>query len=89
MFELKFWKAAGERAGRTFAQTLVAALGAGAVNIVDMPWVQGIEVSAGAGVLSLLTSVAFSGVGPAGPGTVETVAPGRDADLDQALRPPA
>lgn len=74
MFELKFWRAAGERAGRTFAQTLVAALGAGAMNIVDMPWVQGLEVSAGAGVLSLLTSVAFSGVGPEGPGTVETTA---------------
>lgn len=52
-----------ERAVKTFAQTIVALLGAGAVNIVTVDWGQILSVAAGAAVVSLLTSVASSGVG--------------------------
>jgi hypothetical protein len=62
MFTGKFFKATAERAVRTFAQALAATLGAGAVNILDVPWTDALAVSAGAAVLSILTSVAAGAV---------------------------
>lgn len=78
MFDSRFWKAAAERAVKTFAQTLVALIGTGAVGIMDLDWVQMLSVSATATVLSLLTSVASANFGSnPGPSLVdETIEPG-------------
>jgi hypothetical protein len=62
----KFWEDASERAVRTFAQALLAILGAGAVNIMTVDWVQALSVAVGAAILSVLTSLASSNVGTKG-----------------------
>ena len=50
--------AAGVRAVKTFAQTLAALIGTGAVGFTDLDWVRMASVAGVAAVLSLLTSVA-------------------------------
>jgi hypothetical protein len=67
MFDSRFWIAAAERAVKTFAQTLVALIGTGAVGIMDLDWMQMLGVSATATVLSILSSVASANFG-ANPG---------------------
>lgn len=58
MSKFKTWiKAAGIRAIKTVAQTAVATIGT-SVMISDVNWVQVVSVSAVAGILSLLTSLA-------------------------------
>lgn len=61
----QFWESTAERAVRTFAQSLVALIGVNAVSIMDLDWQQYLGVSATSALLSLLTSVAASGVGDA------------------------
>lgn len=53
----KWWKAAGVRAIKTFAQAAVAMIGASVV-ISDVNWQVTISAAALAAVLSLLTSLA-------------------------------
>lgn len=53
----EFWKAAGIRALRTFAQTSVATIGT-AVVLQDVNWLMVVSASVLAAVLSVLTSVA-------------------------------
>ena len=55
---MTFAKATLIRAIRTAAQTAVALLGTGALNIVDVDWQQIVGVSGGAALVSVLTSVA-------------------------------
>lgn len=57
MFTLPFWKAAAERAIKTFAQTLVVVLGADAVDILAVDWPQALSLAAGAALVSVLTSI--------------------------------
>lgn len=58
MSNIKAWvKAAGVRAIKTVAQTAVATIGT-SVMISDVNWVQVVSVSAVAGILSVLTSLA-------------------------------
>lgn len=52
-----YWAYAGERAIKTVAQTALATLGVGAVDIIEVDWVNVGSVSALAGIMSLLTSV--------------------------------
>ena len=52
----EFWKAAGIRALRTVAQTMLAMIPVGTVFEVD--WVAVLGTAALAGILSLLTSIA-------------------------------
>ncbi len=67
MLTKAFWLAAGERAGRTFAQALIAVIGVSAVSIVSIPWPEALGVAATAAVLSLLMSIAASGTSTPGP----------------------
>ncbi|MFG2225398.1 holin [Streptomyces sp. NPDC048644] len=74
MTELAFWGATFERIVRTFAQALLAILGANEVGILDAPWVDALSTAGMAAVLALLTAVATSGTGTGGgPGITETV----------------
>jgi hypothetical protein len=67
MFTAMFWKAAAERAIKTVAQTAVAIIGVDAVSIIALDWQYIAGVSATAGVLSILSSVASNKVGAPGP----------------------
>lgn len=68
MFTAAFWRAAGERAIKTIAQTAIAVIGVDAlISVVDIDWQYIAGVSATAGILSVLTSVASNGVGAPGP----------------------
>ena len=53
----KWWKAAGVRALKTFAQTAVAMITVGSA-VTDVDWIAVLSVSATAAVASLLTSIA-------------------------------
>lgn len=63
----RFWVAAIERAVKTWAQAMVALIGANTVAVTDLDWLQLFAVSATAALVSILTSVASAGVGPHGP----------------------
>lgn len=55
----KVWiKAAGIRALKTVAQTAVGMLSGDLIGILEVNWISVLSVSATAGVLSLLTSLA-------------------------------
>ena len=76
MYDIRFWRAAGERAIKTLAQTLVALIGTTAVNIIDLDWAQMFGVAATATVLSVLTSIASANFGSTGPSLAdETIEP--------------
>lgn len=53
----EFWKAAGNRALRTFAQTMAASIGT-ALVLSDVNWRLALSASALAAILSLVMSVA-------------------------------
>lgn len=55
---MRWLRAAGVRAVKTFAQTAASMLGGSAVGLLDVDWRALISVAAAAAVLSLLTSVA-------------------------------
>jgi hypothetical protein len=62
-----FLEYAGERALKTVAQTALASIAASQViGILDVDWLQIVSVAALAGILSLLTSVAFPTKSPDG-----------------------
>ena len=65
-FTKAFFLATLERSIKTFAQTLVAVLGVGFLDILKTDWVQSLSVAAGAAVLSILTSVASAEIGKMG-----------------------
>ena len=58
-FSLEFWSYAGERAIKTVAQSAIAVLGSGSIGLFTIDWATLASVSLGAGLLSILTSVAF------------------------------
>ena len=67
IFTLAFWKAATERAVKTFAQALAALLVAGGTGILDTEWTAAASVAGMAAVVSLLTSIGsdvLTGNGP-------------------------
>lgn len=72
MFTRAFWKATGERSVRTFAQAVIAAVGADQLGLLDVDWGQASSIGGLAAVLSVLTAIATSG-GTEGPGITETV----------------
>jgi hypothetical protein len=56
IFEGSFWKAAFERAVKSFSQGLLVS-GVGGVGILDLDWIAAISLAAAYAVASLLTSV--------------------------------
>ena len=53
-----FWKSAGERAIKTFAQAAIAVIGADQlISVLDVDWPQVAGVASLAAILSLLTSI--------------------------------
>lgn len=65
MWTVSFWKDAAERAIKTFAQALISVLAVG-TPIMQLEWVDGLGIAATAAVVSILTSIASSGVGEKG-----------------------
>lgn len=58
MFSSRFWKSAAERCVKTFAQTMVAAMGVSSIGLVEINW-QGLgALAASAALASMLTSLA-------------------------------
>lgn len=62
MLTRAFWADAAERAVKTFAQTVLAVFGVGALDVLHADWGNALSLAAGATVLSLLTSVGSSAV---------------------------
>lgn len=77
----RYLKELAERAVKTFAQALVATLGAGAVDLLSVPWLGAISAAAVAALLSVLTSVASAGFGDSATPSVVTPDPD-DPDVD-------
>lgn len=75
MFTVKFWRDAGERAIRTFAQAELALIGADSADLIHIHWAGNLSVAAGAAVLSLLTSIVASGVGSSSSASLITPPP--------------
>ena len=88
MFTAHFWKSTLERAIKSFAQALLAVVGAGQVGVLEVAWAPALSTAAMAGVLSVLTSVGSARVGaPDDPSLVkpeETVARARPQHLATA-----
>lgn len=84
MWTLAFWKGAGERAIKTFAQSVLAVIGVGVLGIHEVDWIAALSVAALATLASLLTSIGNADF-TAGqkPVVIEHVAPAeRTVDLD-------
>ena len=73
MLTRAFWIATAERALRTFCQALVALLSANATGLLDAQWQGSLSAAGLAALLSVLTSVASSGVGGVGPSLANEV----------------
>ena len=58
IFSKEFVLGAAERALKTAAQTLIAAMGVNQVGILDFDWAGALSVTAFAAILSVLTSIA-------------------------------
>lgn len=66
-----FWKAAAERAVKTFAQTAAALLTGNVTGLLEVDWISLVSVSGLAALVSLLTSVGTDAVtGGTGPSLV-------------------
>jgi len=70
-----FWKATAERIIRTFAQALLAVLGAEQFGLFDAPWTAAFSTAGMAAFLALVTAVAAAGDEQGGPGITEIVKP--------------
>ena len=73
-----FWKATAERIIRTFAQALLAVLGADHFGLFNAPWTAALSTAGMAAFLALVTAVAASG-DDQGPGITEIVKPQQPA----------
>ena len=58
-----FFKDMAERAIKTFAQSMIGALGAGATGLIGIDWIQALSIAGFATLISILTSIASLGIG--------------------------
>lgn len=65
IFTKSFWRASGERAVKTFAQTFGGFLVVGALSETD--WATGWQAASVAALFSIITSVASDQIGDPGP----------------------
>ncbi|MEQ7060865.1 holin [Lactococcus petauri] len=63
MFTKTFLKDTAERVVKTFAQSMVAVMTAGATGVLDVDWVNALSVSLLATLVSVLTSIGSGTVG--------------------------
>ena len=63
MFNQTFLKDTAERAVKTFAQSMVAVMTAGATGVLDVDWVNALSVTLLATLVSVLTSIGSGTVG--------------------------
>ena len=63
MFSSAFWRATVERAVKSFAQSLVAILGAAQVGLLDANWLSALSIAGMALLLSVLSSIGSAGIG--------------------------
>jgi hypothetical protein len=76
MYSTNFLVAVAERAVKTFAQTLLATIGADAAGVFTASTAEAATVAAGAALISVLTSFASASTGRTGPSLAgETTAP--------------
>lgn len=76
MYSTNFLVAVAERAIKTFAQTLLATVGADAAGVFTASTLDAVTVAAGAALISVLTSFASASTGRTGPSLAgETTAP--------------
>lgn len=61
-----FWASAAERAAKTFAQTALVLFGAGPLDVLSIAWETTLSLSAGAALVSILTSLASAQTGAKG-----------------------
>lgn len=81
MYDMKFFKATGERAVGMFSGALASALFVNGTDLFTVSWKAGVGTAGGAALLSILTSLAKGQVGPEGPGITETTrGAGRDGE---------
>lgn len=78
-----FWAATAERAVKTFAQALAALLGVEIAGILSVDWGAALASAGTAALLSVLTSLAGSGVGGPGPSFGQEIL-ARRAGIDDA-----
>jgi hypothetical protein len=65
MWTSKFWKETAERAIKSFCQALIVMWTSDvAFDFLQVDWGKSLGVATGMAVLSVLTSVATSGIGP-------------------------
>jgi hypothetical protein len=64
IFTTTFWADASERAVKTLSQSLLTLWLAGdhVFNLLTVNWTQALGIAAGAGVISILTSIVSAGV---------------------------
>lgn len=80
MWSSAFWRAAFERAVKTFCQALLAVMTADGFGLLDADWPARLSAAGMAAVLSLLSSIGSAGAGNPGPSlSSETTVPERPA----------
>lgn len=72
MLTLAWLTDAAERAVKTFAQALLAALTLSGVDVLHLDWGQTLSMAGTAAVISILTSIVSVGVGTAGTASLTT-----------------
>ena len=77
MFTREFWKAAAERAGKTFFQFLAVLLGGDALAVVALDWRRTALLAAAGLLLSVVTSLASALAGLPGPSLATEQVAGR------------
>ena len=76
-----FFKSLLERAIKTFAQTLLAAMGMGVTNVLEVSWQAALLTAGTAALISVLTSIGSAPWGdPATPSLVASVPPASETE---------